>query len=73
MQNQVETIKLRVTTKDIMDVKDAYSLYDTHSAIRFLFDQQHPTKEVLLESGFTSEPCNVDREVVVITVKARTK
>jgi hypothetical protein len=73
MQSQVKTIQFRITTKDLMEVKDAYNLYDTRSAIKFMFEQQFPQKEVILEHGFCSDPCPVNSDAVVITVKARDK
>lgn len=68
---RLETVQLRVTTKDLMEVKDAYDLYDTKQAIKFLFNQQHPTKELLLEEGVSADPCHINPDVVVISVKAR--
>ena len=73
MQSPVEQIKLRVTTRELMDIKDAYTLFDTKSAIKFLFDQQHPTKELLLDQGFDADPCHINGDVVVFTVKARVR
>lgn len=71
MQNQTESVKMRVTTKEIMEVKDAYDLLSTKSAIKFLFEQYYPNKELLLEHGYTSDPCHINPDVVVISVTAR--
>ena len=73
MQSPVETIQFRITTRDLMDVENAYNLYDTRSAIKFMFDQQYPTKEALLDQGFSSDPCPINTDAVVITVKARSR
>lgn len=73
MQSLVKTLQFRITTRDLMEVKDAYNLYDTRSAIKFMFEQRFPTKEVLLEYGFDTDPCPVNSDAVVITVKARDK
>ena len=73
MQRPVETIQFRVTTRDLMDVKDCHSLYDTRSAIKFMFEQQYPTKELLLEKGFSSDPCSINSDAVIVTVQARSK
>lgn len=73
MQRPVETIQFRVTAKELMEVKDAYSLYDTRSTIKFMFEQQYPTKELLLEKGFSSDPCSVNADAVIVTVQARSK
>lgn len=73
MQSQVETLQLRITTRDLMDVKDAYNMYDTKSVIKWMFEQQYPNKELLLDQGFTSDPCSVNMDTVIVTVKARNK
>lgn len=70
---QVETINLRVTTRELMDVKNAHNLYDTRSAIKFMFEQQYPTKELLLDLGYLIDPDAINPDVVVIEVKARVK
>lgn len=71
MQSTVKTIQFKITTRDLMEVKDAYNLYDIRSAIKFMFEQQFPKSEVLLEQGFATDPCPVNSDAVVITVKAR--
>lgn len=71
MRELVQELTLRVTTRDLMDVKDAYNLYDTRSAIKFLFDKQYPNKELLLDKGFQTDPDPVNPDVVIITLKAR--
>lgn len=70
MQQQVKTIEFRVTSRELMQVKDAYSLYDTRSAIKFMFEEQHPKKELL---GYTVDPCHLNDDTVVIKVEARDK
>jgi len=71
MQAQVETIQMRISTRDLMDVKNAYNLYDTQQAVKFLVGQQHPNKEVLLEQGYSVDPCSVNSDAVILTVKVR--
>lgn len=56
-----------------MQVKDAYNLYDTRSAIKFIFEEQHPNKELLLDLGYTADPCHLNEDAVVIKVQARDK
>ena len=73
MQSQVETLQLRITTKDLMEVKDAYNMYETTSVIKWMFDQQYPNKELLLDKGFSSDPCPINMDTVVVTVKARNR
>jgi hypothetical protein len=71
MPQRLETVELRFTTRELMDVKNAYNLYDTKQAIRFLFSQQYPTKELDLSAGFSTDPDAINPDVVVVTVKAR--
>lgn len=73
MRSQVETVEFRVTSRELMQVKDAYNLYDTRSAIKFMFEEQHPKKEMLLDLGYTADPCHMNEDAVVIRVKARAK
>lgn len=73
MQSQVETLEMRITSRDLMEVKDAYNMYETTSVIKWMFEQRHPKKEILLNLGFTSEPCSQEPGSVVVTVKARNK
>ena len=56
-----------------MQVKDAYNLYDTRSAIKFMFEEQYPKKELLLDLGYTADPCHLNEDAVVIKVQARDK
>lgn len=73
MLRQVETLQFRIKAVDIMDVKDAYALYDTKQAIRFLFEQQFPDKELLFDEPMSVDPCSANDDAVVITVKGRNK
>lgn len=73
MQSQVKTVEFRVTSRELMQVKDAYNLYDTRSAIKFMFEEQYPKKELLLDLGYTSDPCHLNEDAVVIKVQARDK
>lgn len=73
MQAPVRTVEFRVTTRELMQVKDAYNLYDTRSAIKFMFEEKHPRKELLLDLGYTTDPCHINDDAVVIKVKARDK
>lgn len=73
MRSLAETLELRVTTKELMQVKDAYNLYDTRSAIKFMFEERYPAKEILLNEGVSADPCAINTDVVVLTVKARNK
>lgn len=73
MQQQVETVEFRVTSRELMQVKDAYNLYDTRSAIKFMFEEQFPKKEILLHLGYTADPCHLNEDAVVIKVQARNK
>ena len=71
MRSQVKTVEFRVSSRELMQVKDAYNLYDTRSAIKFMFEEQYPKKELLLDLGYTADPCHLNEDAVVIKVQAR--
>lgn len=73
MQSQVETLEMRITSRDLMEVKDAYNMYETTSVIKWMFEQRYPQKEILLNLGFTSNPCPEEAGSVLVMVKARNK
>jgi hypothetical protein len=64
-------IKIRISVRELMDVKNAYNLYDTKSAIDFLVKQQYPEEEVLWGEGILADPDPVNSDVVLVSLKVR--
>jgi hypothetical protein len=67
----MQEIKIRLSVSELMDVKNAYTLYDTKSAIEFLVKQQYPEKEILWGEGILADPDPVNSDVVLVSLKVR--
>jgi hypothetical protein len=67
----MQEIKLRFTVRELMDVKNAYNLYDTRSAIDFLVKQQYPEEEVLWGEGILADPDPVNSDAILVSLRVR--
>lgn len=70
---QLETVQFRVFRKDLLDVKNSCNVLDTKSAIKVLFYEQYPNKEIMFEHGFSADPDSVNEDAVIVTMKVRLK
>jgi hypothetical protein len=71
MRELIEEIKLKITHKEAMEIKDAYDLFDIKSVIKFIFEKAHPNKEVAFDKGWTLDSDPVNGDVMLVTLKAR--
>lgn len=62
------TVDFRVTTRDLMDVKNCYDLYNTEVAVRFMFETQNVGLRFI--KIVSADPDPVNHDAVLMQVQA---
>jgi len=62
------TVDFRVTTRDLMDVKNCYDLYNTEAAVRFMFEKQNNGLRFI--KIVSADPDSINHDAVLMRVQA---
>jgi len=62
------TVDFRVTTRDLMGVKNCYDLYSTEAAVRFMFEKQNTGLRFI--KIVSADPDFINHDAVLMRVQA---